>query len=106
MRTLAAALAACLALAAATAASNTAAAGADWVIVSSGTRLTGAVRVNGTVEIDFGLFQTVLAFEDDEQRGKVLREAGLKHGGSVATDVGVDIELKRWGPRDAILRRT
>lgn len=75
-------------------------------VLSSGTRLTGAVRVNGTVEIDFGLFQTVLAFEDDEQRGKVLREAGLKHGGSVATDVGVDIELKRWGPRDAILRRT
>jgi len=75
-------------------------------VLSSGTRLTGAVHVDGTVEIDFGLFQTVLGFEDEEQRGKVLREAGLKDGGFVATDVGVNIELKRWGPKETILRRS
>jgi phospholipase A1 len=40
VRSIAAALAACLALAAATAASNSAAAGAEWVLVSGSTRLT------------------------------------------------------------------
>jgi len=74
-------------------------------VLQGGTRLVGAVRVNETVEIDFGLFQTLLAFEDAEQRRKVLKDAGLRNGSFVATDVGVDIELKRWGPRDSILRR-
>ena len=74
-------------------------------VLTSGTRLTGAVHVNGAVEIDFGLFQTNLAFEDDTQRRKILKGAGLKDGSFVATDVGVNIELKRWGARDAILRR-
>jgi hypothetical protein len=74
-------------------------------VLQGGTRLVGAVRVNETVEIDFGLFQTLLAFEDEEQRRKVLKDAGLRDGSFVATDVGVDIELKRWGPRDSILRR-
>ncbi len=73
--------------------------------LASGTRLVGAVHVDRTVEIDFGLFQSLLAFEDDEQRRKVLKGAGLKDGSFVATDVGVDIELKRWGPRETILRR-
>ena len=74
-------------------------------VLASGTRITGAVHVDGAVEIDFGLFQTILAFEDGEQRGKILRDAGLKDGSFVATDVGVDIELKHWGPRDTILKR-
>ncbi len=74
-------------------------------VLASGTRLVGAVHVDGTVEIDFGLFQTLLAFEDDEQRRKVLKDAGLKNGSFVATDVGVDIELKRWGSRETILRK-
>jgi len=74
-------------------------------VLASGTRITGAVHIDGAVEIDFGLFQTILAFEDGEQRGKILRDAGLKDGSFVATDVGVDIELKHWGPRDTILKR-
>lgn len=74
-------------------------------VLTSGTRLTGAVHTNGAVEIDFGLFQSVLGFEDETQRRKVLKDAGLKDGSFVATDVGVNIELKRWGPRDAILRK-
>lgn len=74
-------------------------------VLTSGTRLTGAVHVNGAVEIDFGLFQTNLAFEDETQRRKILKGAGLKDGSFVATDVGVNIELRRWGARDAILRR-
>ena len=75
-------------------------------VLESGSRLIGAVHVDGTVEIDFGLFQTLLAFEDDDQRRKVLKDAGLKGGSFVATDVGVDIELKRWGTRETILRRS
>lgn len=74
-------------------------------VLQGGTRLIGSVRVNQTVEIDFGLFQTLLAFEDEDQRRKVLKDAGLKDGSFVATDVGVDVELKRWGSRDSILRR-
>ncbi len=74
-------------------------------VLASGARLVGAVRVNGTVEIDFGLFQAILAFDDDAQRGKILKEAGVKDGSFVATNVGVDIELKRWGARETILRR-
>lgn len=74
-------------------------------VLQGGTRLVGAVRVNETVEIDFGLFQTILAFEDGAQRKKALKEAGLKDGAFVATDVGVDIELKRWGPKESIFRR-
>jgi hypothetical protein len=72
--------------------------------LSNGTRLSGTVRVGPGVKIDFGLFQAVLVFEDEEQRGKVLRESGLRDGGLVATDVGLDIELKRWGPQESILR--
>jgi hypothetical protein len=75
-------------------------------ILESGVRLVGAVHVTGTVEIDFGLFQTQLAFEGEDQRRKILKEAGLRDGSFAATDVGVDIELKRWGTKDAILRRT
>jgi len=75
-------------------------------ILASGARLVGAVHVDGTVEIDFGMFQARLAFEDDEQRRKILKDAGLKEGSFAATDVGVDIELKRWGTRDTILRKT
>ncbi|TLZ57920.1 MAG: hypothetical protein E6K12_07530 [Methanobacteriota archaeon] len=74
-------------------------------VLASGTRLTGAVHVDGAVEIDFGFFQTILAFEDEAQRRKILKDAGLKEGSFVATDVGVDIELKRWGARETILRK-
>ncbi|MCI4371553.1 MAG: hypothetical protein L3J78_02790 [Thermoplasmata archaeon] len=74
-------------------------------VLASGTRLIGAVRVDGAVEIDFGLFQTRLGFEDEGQRRKVLNRAGLKDGSFVATDVGVDLELKRWGARETILRK-
>jgi len=42
----------------------------------------------------------------DEQRRKILKDAGLKDGSFAATDVGVDIELKRWGTRETILRKT
>jgi hypothetical protein len=74
-------------------------------ILASGTRLTGAVHVDDGVEIDFGLFRTTLSFEGEEQRKKILRDAGLKDGSYVATDVGVEIELKRWGSRESVLRK-
>jgi hypothetical protein len=75
-------------------------------VLQSGARLVGAVHVKGTVEIDFGLFRAQLAFEGEEQRRKILKDAGLKDGSFAATDVGVDVELKRWGTKDSILRRT
>jgi hypothetical protein len=75
-------------------------------VLSSGTRLTGEVHVNGAVEIDFGYFQTLLGFEEAAQRRKILREAGLRNGSFVATDVGADIEVKRWGSREMVLRKT
>src|SRR5439155_7877988 len=71
-------------------------------VLESGSRLIGAVRVNSKVEIDFGLFQSELAFASDEERRKILNEAGLRDGSYVATDVGVDIELKRWGSKETI----
>lgn len=74
-------------------------------VLQSGTRLLGEVHVGGAVSIDFGLFEARLAFEDDRARERFLKEEGLRDGSFVATDVGVDIELKRWGPKDAILRR-
>ena len=74
-------------------------------VLEGGSRVVGAVHVDETVEIDFGMFQTRLAFEDEDQRRKILKDAGLKDGSFVATDVGVNIELKRWGPRETILRR-
>lgn len=73
-------------------------------VLSSGTRLRGTVHLGSAVEIDFGLFHPVLVFEDREERGRVLRASGLRDGGLVATDVGVNIELKRWGTRDSILK--
>src|SRR2546427_269086 len=73
-------------------------------ILESGSRLVGAVRVNSKVEIDFGLFQSELAFESDDERRKILKEAGVKAGSFVATDVGVDIELKPWGSKETVLR--
>jgi hypothetical protein len=75
-------------------------------ILASGTRLVGAVHVDDAVEIDFGFFQTILAFEDETQRGKILKDAGLKDQSFVATDVGVDIELRRWGSKETVLRKT
>ena len=77
----------------------------EGTVLTSGARLIGVVRVDGAVEIDFGLFQTRLAFEDEGRRGKILKDAGLRDGSFVATDVGVEIELKRWGSRETILRR-
>jgi hypothetical protein len=72
--------------------------------LTSGTRLIGTVRVGDGVEIDFGLFHAALVFEDEEARARALRGAGLRHGDLVATDVGLDIELKRWGSKETILR--
>ena len=60
--------------------------------------------MDSKVEIDFGLFQSELAFASDEERRKILNEAGLRDGSYVATDVGVDIELKRWGSKETIVR--
>src|SRR5213595_1115871 len=74
-------------------------------VLASGTRLTGAVHVNEAVEIDFGLFRSSLSFESEEQRRKILKDAGIRDGSFVVTDVGVDLELKRWGPRDTVLRK-
>jgi hypothetical protein len=74
-------------------------------ILASGTRLIGAAHVDGAVEIDFGFFQTILAFEDEAQRRKILKDAGLRDKSFVATDVGVDIELRRWGSRETVLRK-
>lgn len=74
-------------------------------VLASGSRIVGRVRLGETAEIDFGLFRAALAFEDDATRHKVVRDAGLGDGTFVATDVGFDIELKRWGPRESILRR-
>ncbi len=75
-------------------------------VLASGTRLTGAVHVDDAVEIDFGFFQTILGFEDDAQRRLILKDAGLRDQSFVATDVGVDIELKRWGSREMVLKKT
>ena len=77
----------------------------DGPVLQNGTRLVGEVHVDGAVAIDFGLFEARLAFEDGPAREKFLKDAGLRDGSFVATDVGVDIELKRWGARDTILRR-
>ena len=74
-------------------------------VVMSGSRLVGEVHMDDAITIDFGLFQARLAFEDDATRRKVVRDAGLRDGSFVATDVGLDIELKRWGPKETILRR-
>lgn len=74
-------------------------------ILQSGTRLVGEVHADDAVMIDFGLFQARLAFEDMRTREKVLKDAGLRDGSFVATDVGVDVELKRWGTREQILRK-
>ncbi len=74
-------------------------------VLESGARLIGEVRVDDAVTIDFGLFEARLASEDEEERKRALRASGLRDGSFVATDVGVDVELKRWGSRDSILRR-
>jgi len=74
-------------------------------VLGSGSRLIGHVRMDGDMEIDFGLFQARLAFEDEAHRQKVLRDARIRDGSFVATDVNIDIELKRWGRREEILRR-
>src|SRR5438876_7174559 len=74
-------------------------------VLASGTRLTGAVHVDGAVEIDFGLFRTSLSFESEEQRRKILKDAGIRDGSFVATDVGVYLELKRLCPRASVLRK-
>jgi len=75
-------------------------------VLTSGTRLIGEVRVDDAVTIDFGVFEARLGFEDTAQRAKVLKDARLRDGSFVATDVGVDIELKRWGPKEQILRHS
>ncbi|HEY7588680.1 MAG TPA: hypothetical protein VIB49_08075 [Thermoplasmata archaeon] len=74
-------------------------------VIGSGSRLVGAVHMDDSVEIDFGLFRAKLAFEDAATRRKVVRDAGFRDGAFVATDVGLDIELKRWGPKESILRK-
>ncbi|HLE54636.1 MAG TPA: hypothetical protein VI999_05320 [Thermoplasmata archaeon] len=74
-------------------------------VLASGGRIVGEVHLDDTVEIDFGLFRATLAFEDEATRRKVVRDAGLKEGTFVATDVGLDVELKRWGPKESILKR-
>jgi len=73
-------------------------------VLESGSRLVGAVRVNARVEIDFGFFRSELAFASEEERRKILKAARLRNGSFVATDLGVDIELKRWGSKETILR--
>ena len=77
----------------------------EGTVLTSGVRLTGFVHLDDSAEIDFGIFQTRLAFEDDGQRAKILKEARLREGSFVATDVGVEIEVKRWGSRETIVRR-
>ncbi|MGQ0798371.1 MAG: hypothetical protein ACT4OI_11000 [Methanobacteriota archaeon] len=74
-------------------------------VLENGTRLVGRSAVADAVTIDFGLFEARLGFEDEATRKKVLKDAGLHDGAFVATDVGVDIELKRWGSKEQILRR-
>ncbi len=73
-------------------------------VLASGGRIVGEVHLDDAVEIDFGLFRATLAFEDEGTRRKVLRDAGLRDGAFVATDVGLDVELKRWGPKESILK--
>ena len=74
-------------------------------VLQEGTRLHGEVHLEDAVHIDFGMFEARLAFEDEGHRAKVLKEAKFRDGTFVATDVGVDIELKRWGPKEQVLRR-
>lgn len=73
-------------------------------VLEGGTRLIGEAHVDDDVTIDFGFFEAHLGFEDEATRRKVLKEAGIYDGAFVATDVGIDIELKRWGPKEQILR--
>jgi len=74
-------------------------------LLESGARLVGEAHVGDGVTIDFGLFEAELTFEDGPTRAKFLRDSGIRAGSFVATDVGVDIEIKRWGTREQILRR-
>jgi len=74
-------------------------------LIENGTRLVGRAHVDEGVTIDFGLFKARLAFESEEVRRKVLKDAKIRDGTYLATDVGIDIELKRWGTRESVLRR-
>src|SRR4030067_150006 len=67
-------------------------------------RLHGEVHLEDAVHIDFGMFEARLAFEDEGHRAKVLKEAKFRDGTFGATDRGGDIELKRWGAKERVLR--
>ncbi len=73
-------------------------------VLMDGTRLIGrASEVDGThLAVDFGVFNANLEFEDPEQMRKVLKGERVKDGTYVETDVDVDIEVARYGPKDEI----
>ena len=74
-------------------------------MLMDGTRLTGrAQEKDGThVTVDFGIFTANLGFENPEQMRKVLKGERVKDGTYVETDVDVDIEVRRHGPKEEIL---
>lgn len=73
-------------------------------VLMDGTRLIGrASEVDAThVAVDFGVFAADLAFENPEQMQKVLKGERLRDGSYVETDVDVDIEIRRYGPKEDI----
>jgi len=74
-------------------------------VLMDGTRLIGRARETDEthVEVDFGVFQANLAFENPEQMRKVLKGERVKTGAYVETDADVDVEVKRYGSKEEIV---
>ncbi len=75
-------------------------------LLVDGTRLIGkAKEVDDThLSVDFGVFTANLAFENPEQMRKVLKGERVHDGTFVETDVDVDIEVGKYGPKEEILK--
>ena len=75
-------------------------------VLMDGTRLIGkAAEVDDThASVDFGVFTANLAFENPEQMRKVLKGERVKDGAFVETDVDVDIEVRRHGSKEEVLK--
>jgi hypothetical protein len=75
-------------------------------VLMDGTRLIGrAKEVDDThLAVDFGVFTANLGFENPAQMRKVLKGERVRDGTYVETDVDVDIEVRRHGPKDEVLQ--
>lgn len=74
-------------------------------VLMDGTRLIGRARQADEthLEVDFGVFHANLAFENPEQMRKVLRGERVKTGTFVETEADVDVEVRKYGPKDEVL---